>query len=97
MFEILHLKKFLHRPVPRIELGLAISKYASSCIDVSDGLSKDLKLICEASHVGADIYLNQIPTSKKIIILMERIGAQNNKWTVIRNKNTIKNSIVKIL
>jgi len=46
---------------PRIELGIALRKIASACIDVSDGLSTDLSHICEESGVGAVIQQEAIP------------------------------------
>ena len=61
-----YFKKYLHRPVPRIELGQELCKIANACIDLSDGLSKDLGLICKASKVGANIDLEKLPTSKRL-------------------------------
>jgi len=52
----------LHRPQPRIELGLALRGIASSAIDVSDGLLADLGHILECSNVGAEIWFDAIPT-----------------------------------
>lgn len=51
----------LHRPVPRISLGLALRHLANSAIDISDGLAADLGHILKASNVGADIFIKQIP------------------------------------
>ena len=50
-------------PKARIDLGLKLSDIASACIDISDGLLQDLNLICQSSNVGAEIYLEKIPTS----------------------------------
>jgi thiamine-monophosphate kinase len=50
----------LHRPQPRVQLGLALCNLAHSCIDVSDGLLADLNHILQASKLGADIYLEKI-------------------------------------
>ena len=60
------LKKYLHTPIPRIEIGLEISRYAHSCIDLSDGISKDLTTIIQQSNLGADIFIEKIPTLKFI-------------------------------
>ena len=51
----------LHRPMPRIALGLALRGIATSCIDVSDGLLADLGHILKSSNCGATVSLEQIP------------------------------------
>lgn len=50
-------------PQPRIPQGRVIraEKFASSMIDISDGLSTDLNHICEESGVGAEIWAEAIP------------------------------------
>lgn len=53
----------LHAPKPRVELGLALRNIATSAIDISDGLLSDLGHILKASLLGAEIHLNQLPTS----------------------------------
>ncbi len=52
-------------PVPRIELGQALSRkhIASAMIDVSDGLLSDTQHISEESQVGARIWEDRIPLS----------------------------------
>jgi len=56
-------QKALDFPDPRIDLGLAIAKIATSCVDISDGLLADLGHICEASACGAVVNLTEIPCS----------------------------------
>ncbi len=61
-------KHFLDRhffPTPRIELGkkLLEKKLAKCAIDVSDGLLADLRHLCEASNLSAEIHLEKIPFS----------------------------------
>ena len=53
------------RPTARIAEGrwLSTHRLATSAIDISDGLSGDLRHICEESHVGADIDLRALPLS----------------------------------
>lgn len=53
----------LQRPLPRVELGLALRerKLAHSAIDVSDGLLADLGHIAERSRVDAEVFLPQLP------------------------------------
>jgi thiamine-monophosphate kinase len=51
----------LHRPEPRIELGLALRPLAHAVIDVSDGLLADLGHILERSAVSALLELEALP------------------------------------
>lgn len=53
----------LHRPEPRIALGLALRGIASSAIDVSDGLLADLGHILECSAAGAELQFGALPVS----------------------------------
>jgi len=58
-------KKF-KKPEPQFIKSKFISSYASSCIDISDGLIKDLSSICSMSDVGAKIFYEDIPIHKDI-------------------------------
>jgi len=53
------------RPEARIELGkwLVTNRLATAMMDISDGLSSDLKRMCIASQVGAEIKLARIPVA----------------------------------
>lgn len=51
----------LHRPTPRLALGLALRGIASAAIDVSDGLLGDLGHILERSSLGAVIDADTLP------------------------------------
>lgn len=62
---IAYLKERLNKPTARIELGLLLRDYASSCIDISDGLLADLGHITERSSVGARINFADIPRSEE--------------------------------
>ena len=48
-------------PEAEVALGLKLVGIATSCIDVSDGLSTDLHHLCDASNVGAAIENERIP------------------------------------
>jgi thiamine-monophosphate kinase len=52
----------LHRPQPRVALGLALRGLASAAIDVSDGLLADLGHILEASRAAATLQPAVLPT-----------------------------------
>ena len=54
------------RPKARFDIAEYISNFASSCIDVSDGLIKDLSSICKLSKVGAIIKFEDIPITNDI-------------------------------
>ena len=56
----------LNRPVPRIRTGIVLRDIATSCIDISDGLLADLGHILNASKVGAEVKLPDIPCSDSL-------------------------------
>jgi thiamine-monophosphate kinase len=66
------LLKRLNQPQPCIEEGRALRGIASCAIDISDGLLADLQHMLDASDVGAEIYLPQIPYSTKARQLLSR-------------------------
>ena len=54
------------RPKINFKNSQYISKFASSCIDISDGLMKDLTSICDLSEVGAKVHFEKIPITTDI-------------------------------
>lgn len=56
----------LNRPQARVSLGVALRNLATSAIDVSDGLLADLNHILQASNLGADLNLSDIPLSQAV-------------------------------
>ena len=60
------LQKRLDYPTPRCQLGQQLKGLANSMIDVSDGLAQDLGHILAASHVGAEIELDQLPIDQDV-------------------------------
>ena len=67
------LDRYLH-PQPRVELAPVLLDYATSAMDVSDGLVGDLAHICRASNAGATIEVARLPLSDatRSIILKDR-------------------------
>ena len=57
--EKIYLNRFL-KPVIEIDFSQDLSKFANSCIDISDGLLGDLNHICEESKLGAKIFLEDV-------------------------------------
>ena len=61
-------------PTPRVAVGTALRRIASSCIDVSDGLLADLNHILKASNCGATVHVDRLPVSSA---LFNCVGAQD--------------------
>jgi thiamine-monophosphate kinase len=63
-------------PKIRVALGewLAQRRIASSAMDVSDGLSTDLARLCAASQVGAQIYVDKIPSAEIPAAAAQKLG-----------------------
>lgn len=61
---------YLHQrffePEPRLDTGQIIAEFATSAIDVSDGLLADLDHILQGSGVGAMINLDELPISEAL-------------------------------
>jgi thiamine-monophosphate kinase len=51
------------RPEPRLAFGAALARagVATSAMDISDGVSRDLLRLCDASHVGAEVRADRLP------------------------------------
>jgi thiamine-monophosphate kinase len=56
----------LLRPIPRVELGLALRGVAHSALDLSDGLSGDLQHIAQSSKVTIEIDCARLPLASEI-------------------------------
>lgn len=56
----------LFKPTPRIAYLPLLQQFASSAIDISDGLSSDLRHILNSSQLGANLIAAKIPVSNVI-------------------------------
>ena len=71
----------LHRPEPRVELGLRAAAFCRCCIDISDGLAADLGHILEASRCGATVNIDRIPLSHQLVEYSEDRNAVD--WAMV--------------
>lgn len=60
------LRDRLDRPIPRVAAGRALAGVASACIDLSDGLARDLAHVLGASGRGARLELDALPASRAL-------------------------------
>ena len=60
----IHCLAALHKPAPRVALGMSLRGVATSAIDISDGLLSDLGHILERSQVGAEIKFSLLPVAE---------------------------------
>lgn len=65
-------------PSPRVELAQSLVGVATSCIDISDGFIQDLEHILESSGVGAQVFLEKIPTSSEYSVYISREKTYDN-------------------
>jgi len=67
----------LQRPMPQLEIGKALgqSRLIHAMIDISDGVAKDLRHICEESGTGALVHASSIPMSdemRKLALMVDK-------------------------
>ena len=67
----------MHRPTPRVDLGIALRGVANSALDISDGLLGDLRHILKQSSKDAEIFLDRIPKS---VTLAKQSHAIQNQY-----------------
>jgi len=68
-------------PQPRLRLGQELVGFATSCLDISDGLLADIGHICTQSGVGAVIQRDRIPLSNATGAVLEK-GSEAWNWVV---------------
>lgn len=81
------LQQRLHTPTARVSVGQQLFGLANSCIDLSDGLLADLQHICQQSHCGANIWLENLPLSsayQDYVLSQQQIQTNMASATVIQ-------------
>lgn len=77
---------FLKQLQPFPQNSEKFAEFATSMIDLSDGLSGDLNHICRASNVGAKLYADKIPLHKNL----EKLSAQNIRKFLTENLDILE-------
>ncbi len=69
----------MHRPTPRVGLGMRLRGVANAAIDISDGLRGDLQHILDRSNVGASLNVDALPAGP---MLARREQALRRRFTL---------------
>ncbi|MBW2062699.1 MAG: thiamine-phosphate kinase [Deltaproteobacteria bacterium] len=79
-----YLRNALESPRAEEELGLLLAEsgLVTSMIDVSDGLATDLNHLVEASALGAEIFLDDLPLSKEAQALANELNVDPIEWAL---------------
>lgn len=72
-----YLRQRLLRPMPRVQLGLALRGIATAAVDVSDGLLADLGHIAARSGVAAHVDADLLPCSTALQRVLSREAARS--------------------
>jgi thiamine-monophosphate kinase len=74
----------LQRPMPRLRIGKALgqSGLAHAMIDISDGVAKDLRHICEESGTGALLQAASLPLSDEVVKLTSLADKDPVEWAL---------------
>lgn len=67
----------LHRPTPRVALGIALRGIAHAAIDLSDGFAGDLAHVLARSHCGATVDVDALPAGA---VLQQMPAALRRDW-----------------
>jgi thiamine-monophosphate kinase len=67
-------------PTPRVAMGIAARGIASAAMDISDGLVGDLPKLAQASGLGANVVVQNVPLSKALRAVAT--PAQAREWAL---------------
>ena len=81
------------RPEIRFGVSNKLKGIATSAIDVSDGLFQDLNHICTASKVGANVYLEKVPTFLSKSLSLEEMNKGDDYEILFTSDKTNKEKI----
>ena len=84
------------RPEIRFGVSNKLKGIATSAIDVSDGLFQDLNHICTASKVGANVYLEKVPTFLSKSLSLEEMNKGDDYEILFTSDKTNKEKIEEI-
>ncbi|GAB4416412.1 MAG: thiamine-phosphate kinase [Thermodesulfovibrionales bacterium] len=71
---------FRRHLLPEARSPKKIMRFATSMIDISDGLFIDLSRLCNESRVGARVYMKQIPVSTQMKRAASAMGLDHNRF-----------------
>lgn len=74
--------EFYLQPSCRLETARRIAPKVNAMIDVSDGLSSEVRHICEESDVGAEIKREKVPISEKTSESGKKLDIDPMKWAL---------------
>jgi len=70
-------------PTPRVHEGVALAAGgATAMVDASDGVAADLLHLCDASGVGAEVHVAQLPVSPALQRAARARGVPAWRWTL---------------
>lgn len=67
----------LYMPDSRIDFAIELRELANAAIDISDGLLNELEIVCNASNVGANLQVSNLPLNKNISVERAITGGED--------------------
>lgn len=76
----------LNRPVARVKFAEELSRYSKCAIDISDGLIADLGHVLDASQLGAQVNLTDVPVSSAADYYFKHYHDNVIDWSMVLTK-----------